>query len=92
MSGIGLLLALVIGQIAASFVGARRLAGRGLGVALLPVLAIPLAIVALATGLAFESGGFSEGFARAAPLFAAVLMVLLVVGLIAAAVAFRRRT
>ena len=91
MFGIGLLLFLVFLQAAVSFVGARRFAGRGLGLTLLPALAVPAAILLLAITLSLEAGGFSEGLARATPILAAVLLVLLVIGSIAAVVAQRTR-
>jgi hypothetical protein len=87
MGSIGILFIVVILQIGVSFAGARRFAGRGLGIALLPALAVPTAILALTIGLALGPDGLSEGFARAAVFLAAALIVLLVIGLIAAAIA-----
>jgi hypothetical protein len=90
MASIGILLILVILQAGVSFAGARRFAGRGAGIALLPALAVPTAILALAIGLSLGPDGLSEGFARAALFFAAALVILLVIGSIAAVIAIRQ--
>jgi hypothetical protein len=91
MAGIGLLLLLVLLQIVVSFAGARRYVGRGPGFVLLSALAVPAVLVMLATVLMLEAGGFSESFAQATPIFAAVFLVLLLIGSIAAWVGQRQR-
>jgi hypothetical protein len=91
MAGIGILFIVVILQIGLSFAGARFLADRGLGIAFLPFLALPVGILLLAVALTLGPDGLSEGFARAAPLLAAGLLALVVIGAVAAGVAIRLR-
>jgi hypothetical protein len=87
----GMLFLLVVLQLGIAFAGSWRLAHRGIGLALAPAFGLPIAALLLVIGMALSSGGFSEGFARSSVLFAIVLAGLLLVGFVAAAVAYLMR-
>jgi hypothetical protein len=88
MAAFGMLLFLVIAQLAIGFIGGWSLAHRSIGIAIAPAFALPALALLLVLGLAFATGGLSEEFARASFLLAIGLIALLLVGLVAATIAF----
>lgn len=83
----GLIVLLVLAQLAICFFAGARLAGRGFWRALAPVPVLPVILLLLGAMLAFGDGLGSESWARALPLVTIGAAVLLLAGLIAAVVA-----
>jgi hypothetical protein len=89
MASLGIIALALLVQIAVSAFGARRLAGRGFKVAWLSCLAVPVVILLYAIWLIFDFFGMTESGARVLLPLTVGLLVFLIVGFAASAIAYR---
>jgi hypothetical protein len=87
----GLIVLLVLVQLALCFAGGWRLAERGFLAALAPVPVLPVIVLLLGIAMAFGDGLGSESWARALPFLVIGVMILLLAGLVGAVAAFMFR-
>jgi SNF family Na+-dependent transporter len=87
----GLVIVLVLLQLVIGLVGAWREAHKGWKAALTPALVLPALAILWFVILAIGDGGVSEGIARTFPILAALMLILLFVGLVPAAILYRFR-
>ena len=89
MASASILLLVLAVQGLVSAYGARRLAGRGFGIASLSCLAIPAIIMLFAIVTIFDVNGMTEGGARVILPLAAGLATFIIAGFVAAVFGFR---